>query len=328
MLLRRTSVGCAVSTGLMAAVSRKAQSASPVMPASRARASTCAIEPSRGGEPAMAWARVRRIRCWSSAMLARCEKWPKARMIWLASARDNPSMISPSSRRAASSSSRRNRIEVWRISSMMSKTRSPCCSRTVSPRTRPSSRVSSRSGRSLSRSGATGMALPPSVTLFGFGGDLVVGDDRYVLPLQAEAKANQRDDQVAECNRRRIADAERGPVDEPEKRQHRTRAGIDRRALEPAVDNKRGDCAEDQPGENGAAAEQLHPAIDDAGAGELGHPDLLRRGSRRAERPIDLGLTPRGDIGQEREHHRRGMPRRYRLERLRPDDEADEQEDR
>src|SRR6266852_2566613 len=114
-------------------------------------------------------------------------------MIWLASARDNPSMISPSSRRAASS---------------------------------------------LSRSGATGMALPPSVTLFGFGGDLVVGDDRYVLPLQAEAKANQRDDQVAERNRRRIADAEGGAVDEPEKRQHRAGAGIDRLAIEPAIDDE------------------------------------------------------------------------------------------
>src|SRR5260370_38841877 len=141
---------------------------------------------------------------------------------------------------------------------------------------------------------------PPSVTLFGFGGDLVVGDDRYVLPLQAEAKANERDDQVAECNRRRIADAERGPVDEPEKRQHRTRAGIDRRALEPAGDDARRDRAEDQPGEDGAAAEQLHPAIDDARAGELGHPNPLRLGSRRAERPLHQRLTPPGDTGQER----------------------------
>ena len=41
---------------------------------SRARWKVRASVPGRGAEPAMAWARVRRMWCRSSAMLARCEK--------------------------------------------------------------------------------------------------------------------------------------------------------------------------------------------------------------------------------------------------------------
>ncbi len=55
-------------------------------PAPRSLPSAWPTLPSRGREPASAWARRRRLWCWSSAMFARCEKYEKARtteMVWL-----------------------------------------------------------------------------------------------------------------------------------------------------------------------------------------------------------------------------------------------------
>ena len=60
------------------------------------------------------------------------------------------SSVASSSRRAAASLSRWKRIEARRICSTSSKTSSPSCSRTVSPRIRPSRRMSSRKGTSFS----------------------------------------------------------------------------------------------------------------------------------------------------------------------------------
>ena len=73
MLLRCTSVGCAVSTGAMSARAKKSAGNPCRCPVQR-RALLQAKLPGRGGEPASSWARPRRMRCWSSAMLARCEK--------------------------------------------------------------------------------------------------------------------------------------------------------------------------------------------------------------------------------------------------------------
>ena len=74
-LLRRTSVGCAVSTGLHSAWRRSACS----LLARQAGLAGALERIGHGARPrrgalAMAWARVRRMWCWSSAMLARCEK--------------------------------------------------------------------------------------------------------------------------------------------------------------------------------------------------------------------------------------------------------------
>ena len=74
MLLRWTSVGWAVSTGVTWAVSKKAASSPLPMPASKARSRAWARLPSFGAEPAIWWARERRMWCWSSAMFDRCEK--------------------------------------------------------------------------------------------------------------------------------------------------------------------------------------------------------------------------------------------------------------
>ena len=57
VLLRRTSVGWAVSTGPTRPVAKKSSSWRRVTPACFARASACAIVPSRGAEAAKAWAR-------------------------------------------------------------------------------------------------------------------------------------------------------------------------------------------------------------------------------------------------------------------------------
>src|SRR5664279_349473 len=67
-------------------------------------------------------------------------------------------MIS-SSRRAGLSSSRWNRIEVCRMRSTRSNTSAPSCSRTVSPRMRPSSRISVRSRASSSSAKASSPRL-------------------------------------------------------------------------------------------------------------------------------------------------------------------------
>ena len=175
VLLRRTSVGWAVSTGTTIAVAKKSRNRAGAIPASRAQASAWAMLPSRGAEVVKPWARVRRMWCWSSAILARCEKKPKARMICNALVGARLLSIVSRARRAPESSSRRKRTEFWRICSTVSKTAAPPCSRTVSPRMRPSSRISSRNGRSLS-SGSLGC---------GFGMDTPLFDrHRRPMPLQ------------------------------------------------------------------------------------------------------------------------------------------------
>src|SRR5262249_3524576 len=68
---------------------------------------------------------------------------------------DMESRMDSSSRRASRSSSRWNRIEVWRMRSTRSKTSAPSWSRTVSPRMRPSRRMSLRSRASSSTAWAS-----------------------------------------------------------------------------------------------------------------------------------------------------------------------------
>jgi hypothetical protein len=60
-LRRLTSVGCAVSTAPQKAVAKNACNWARESSAVLARASACAIVPSRGGELAMACARTRRM---------------------------------------------------------------------------------------------------------------------------------------------------------------------------------------------------------------------------------------------------------------------------
>lgn len=84
------------------------------------------------------------------------------------------------------------------------------------------------------------------------GDGLVVRYDRLVLALQGETATDHRDHQIAERHRRRVAKTERSAVDESEKRQHGAGAGIDRGAIEPAIDDKggeprRGSCRQAPP---------------------------------------------------------------------------------
>ena len=148
----------------MRAPSKNARNRAAETPAAAARARACAIVPSRGVPALSACARVRRMWCWSSAILARCEKKPKARMICSAWAGGRLFSVVSRVVRAAASSSRWKRTAFWRMLSTVSKTAPPACSRIVSPRMRPSNRMSSRSGRSLSSaSTACGPAIAASV---------------------------------------------------------------------------------------------------------------------------------------------------------------------
>src|ERR1700736_3285637 len=78
------------------------------------------------------------------------------RTVWLI---DMLSRMISSSRRAGRSSSRWKRIEVWRMRSTRSNTSAPSWSRTVSPRMRPSSRMSFRSRASSSSACASSARL-------------------------------------------------------------------------------------------------------------------------------------------------------------------------
>src|SRR6476660_9609718 len=85
----------------------------------------------------------------SSATLASNAKWVKARMTGMALWTSMPSNMPASS--ARSISERRTRNDSTRALSTRSNTSSPFCSRTVSPRMAPRSRISSRIGSVASR---------------------------------------------------------------------------------------------------------------------------------------------------------------------------------
>jgi hypothetical protein len=85
----------------------------------------------------------------SSATLASSAKWLNARITGMAWWMSNPSNISASC--ARSISERRTWNDATRARSTRSNTSSPLCSRTVSPRIAPSSRMSSRIGSVASR---------------------------------------------------------------------------------------------------------------------------------------------------------------------------------
>ena len=58
-----------------------------------------------------------------------------------------------------------------------------------------------------------------------------------------------------------------------------------------------------------STAEEGHAVVDNPGGAELGHADLLGRSAGRAERAVDQGLRPGGDVRQDREHDCRRVPR-------------------
>ena len=150
VLLRCTSVGWAVSTGAIRASRKNACTVSRATPADLSLSSAKPTLPCCGFEPASRWARRRRMWCWSSAMLARCEKYENARTTEMAWSRVSLLSRVVSSLPASASSSRRKRTAVWRIVSTTSNTDSPSWSRSTSPSRRPSRRMSSLSGASLS----------------------------------------------------------------------------------------------------------------------------------------------------------------------------------
>src|ERR1700680_4484890 len=97
------------------------------------------------------------------------------RTVWLV---DMLSRISSSSRLAGLSSSRWNRIEVCRMRSTRSNTSAPSWSRTVSPRMRPSSRMSLRSRVSSSSAEASSARLVRTSVSEGMVWGDIVGSSR------------------------------------------------------------------------------------------------------------------------------------------------------
>src|SRR5450830_34321 len=158
ILLRCTSVGCAVSTGEISDSARKLRTVLPDTPALSRRDKAYATLLGCGAEPASQWARRRRLWCWSSAILARCEKYENARTTELVWSRVSFLSSLSSSAPALASDSRRKRTAVWRMVSTTSKTASPSWSRNTSPSRRPSRRMSSLSGASLSADLAAGLS--------------------------------------------------------------------------------------------------------------------------------------------------------------------------
>src|SRR5262249_41316856 len=98
------------------------------------------------------------------------------------------------------------------------------------------------------------------------------------LGAPRERPADEGEEEGAERHARRLADAELGAVDEAEERQDGAGQRVDRGPMEVTVDDEGGDGAQNHAGENRAATQQLHAAIDDARAAERGHADLLRAG--------------------------------------------------
>ena len=103
---------------------------------------------------------------------------------------------------------------------------------------------------------------------------------------------------------------------------------VDDRPAVLAVDDEHRDRAKDQPGNNGAATEDGHPVVDHARPVERSRANLRGAGAGSPERAIDLTLGPRGDVRQHRQDDRRGVSGGRRGERLCPDHETDEQQDR
>ena len=148
---RRTSVGCAVITGVTTRSPISRSTAARSSPARSRWSKAAARLPSCGCEPCWRWKRRRRSWWTSSAVLAssdnqpnaliRCSCWSIGR--WgRASASESSGLRPP---RRASTARRRT-------ASTRSKTSSPACSRTTSPRIRPSRRMSPLRAASLPRS--------------------------------------------------------------------------------------------------------------------------------------------------------------------------------
>ena len=90
IVLRRTSVGCAVTTGQTSAPASSRATTSASRSAASIASNAAARLPFCGGEPSRRWNRRRRSWWMSSARLASSEKWLNARMTWLADRMSSP----------------------------------------------------------------------------------------------------------------------------------------------------------------------------------------------------------------------------------------------
>src|SRR5215470_5021209 len=81
---------------------------------------------------------------------------------------------------------------------------------------------------------------------------------RRQLRAPSERPADQREEEIAEGHRRRLADAELGAVDEAEESEHGARQRVDGRAMEVRVDDKATPRPKNHPGQNRAAPKKLH----------------------------------------------------------------------
>ena len=143
-----------------------------------------------------------------------------------------------------------------------------------------------------------------------------------------EAVEHHGDAEIAQRHHRRLPDAEILGVDQAEERQDRAREREGRGLLELAFDDEHGDGAQNDAGERRAAAERLQALVQDAGIAELVEADRGRVGAGGAERAVDHGFAPGGDLRNHRQNDRRRMaPRRF-LEGLRADQHADVEQDR
>ena len=144
IVLRRTSVGCAVMTGLTSRSSSTSTIASGSSPASSSSSKVAARLPRWAPVPTLRWWRRRRSTCRSSAVFARSDSQSNARStLRTRSIGCGPSIASRSATELVPF--RRAVTATRRTDSISSKVSSPVCSRTTSPRRRPRSRMSSPS---------------------------------------------------------------------------------------------------------------------------------------------------------------------------------------
>ena len=114
---------------------------------------------------------------------------------------------------------------------------------------------------------------------------------------------------------------------EAEEGEHRARQSKGRSLRELLLDHEHTDGAEHETGQDRSAAENLEPVIEHAHLAELVETDCCGTGPRCAKRAVHQGLAPSCKMRGEREHNRRRVLGRRGLERLRPDEHADVEQD-
>ena len=134
---------------------------------------------------------------------------------------------------------------------------------------------------------------------------MTLGSARRHFGEAGEAEQHRRDGEIADRHHRRLGEADLLAVDEAEEGQDRAGEREPSRLVELALDDEDRHRAEDDAGERRAAAERRQAVIEHAGVAELVEADRRRVGARRAERAVDHGFAPGGDLRDHRQDDRR-----------------------